>query len=65
MTASRVWLTPSTTLRKSPWWREASARVASRPSTPAWASAPASVTSRLTASMQRLRFSLMTLKSPL
>ena len=42
MTASRVSLTPWTILRKSPWWREASARVASLPSTAAvlrvWAS---------------------------
>ena len=63
-TASRVWLTPSTILRKSPWCRVASARVARRPSTPALASVAASATRRLTASMQVLRFSLMALKSP-
>ena len=64
MTASSVSLTPCTTLRKSPWCLVASARVASRPSTPALASIPASATSALAASMQRFRFALMALKSP-
>src|ERR1039458_6552582 len=42
ITASRVWLTPSTILRYSPWCLVASARVASFPSPAAFTSKPAS-----------------------
>ena len=65
MTASRHSLTPCTILRKSPWCLEASARVASLPSTAATLSAFASATRAFTASTHWLRLFLISLKSPL
>ncbi len=54
ITASSVWLTPSTIFLKSPWCFPASARVARRPSTAASASVLASCASARTASALRV-----------